>query len=194
MATPASSVPPKFLVAKDAVDKYNYKNLNDSPFEDALRGWTKEDRRSFFEWFSAQAKAEREEEIRRQQAHPAMTVPQYVKTLMNVDFSDQDSVGKFINLTQIFDWRPHPEPVVLGTEKGYKYQLISSLSWWEISSDITEDAEASGAVVEIRSALANTISPVQYIVPLGFLQCVTTHITVTVVAHSNPFNTIFPAY
>ena len=128
------------------------------------------------------------------QAQPAMTVPQYVKALMNVDLSDQDSLGKFINLTQIFDWRPHPEPVVLGTEKGYKYQLISSLSWWEISSDITEDAEASGAVVEIRSALANTISPVQYIVPLGFLQCVTTHITVTVVAHSNPFNTIFPAY
>ena len=104
-----------------------------------------------------------------------MTMPQYIKALMNVDFNDEDSVDQFINLTQILDWRPGPQPIVLGTEKSYKYQLISCLGQWDISSDIAEDTEESAVAVEIRSALANTKSPVQYIVPLGFLQCVATH-------------------
>jgi len=94
---------------------------------------------------------------------------------MNVDFNDEDSVDQFINLTQILDWRPGHQPIVLGTEKSYKYQLISCLGQWDISSDIAEDTEESEVAVEIRSALANTKSPVQYIVPLGFLQCVATH-------------------
>jgi len=170
MATSPSGVPPKFLAAKDAIRKYSYRNLLDSPFEDATRGWTKEDRKSFFEWFSAQAKAEREEKVRQQQAQPAMTIPQYVKALMNVNFSDEDSIGQFILSTQMLGRQPRPQPVVLGTEKSYKYLLISCLGGLDISSDIAEDTEESGAVVEIRSALANT--PVQYIVPLGFLQCV----------------------
>jgi len=54
-------------------------------------------KKSFFHWLYTQAKAEREEEIRQQQAQPAMTMPQYIKALMNADFSDEDDVGWFIN-------------------------------------------------------------------------------------------------
>jgi hypothetical protein len=177
MATSASSVPAKFLTAKVAIRKYGYGNrkVHDSPFDDATRGWTKEDKKSFFEWFYAQAKAEREEKIRQQQVQPAMTMPQYIKALMNVDFSNEASVRQFINLTQRLDWRPRPQPVVLGIEKCYKYQLISCLGQWDISSDIAEDTKGSAVAIEIRPALANTKSPVRYIVPLGFLQCVATH-------------------
>ena len=107
MATSAS-VPAKFLAAKDAIHKYTYRSPHDSAFEDTTRGWTKEDKRSFFEWFSAQADAEEEEEIRQQQAQPAITIPQYIKALMNVDFSDPDSFGHFVNLTQIHDWAATP--------------------------------------------------------------------------------------
>ena len=78
MATSASSVPTKFLAAKDAIRKYRCKNFHDSPFEHATRGWTEEYQKSFFKWFSAQAKAEEEERIRQQQAQPAMTMPQYI--------------------------------------------------------------------------------------------------------------------
>jgi len=95
-------------------------------------------------------------------------------------------------LTQILDWRPRPQPVVLGSEKCYKYRLISCLgAQWDLSSDIAEDAE-SAVVVEIRSALANTKSPVQYTVWLGFLQCVATHSHGTrSTGSSEPMNTPF---
>ena len=43
------------------------------------------------------------------------------------------------------------------------------------SSDIAEDAQDSEVAVEIRSTLANTKSPLQYIVQLSYLQCVATH-------------------
>jgi hypothetical protein len=63
---------------------------------------------SFYKWFCAQADAEREEEIRQQQAQPAMTMPQYINALMNVNFSDGDSVSIFTQLTQMTDMRPRP--------------------------------------------------------------------------------------
>jgi hypothetical protein len=80
---------------------------------------------------------------------------------------------------------------VLGTEKSYKYQLISCQGQWDISSDIAENTEESAVAVEIRSALANTKSPVQYVVPLGFLQCVATHTHGTRSTRSEPMNTTF---
>jgi hypothetical protein len=175
MASSASSVPAKFLAAKDAICKHIYTSRHDSPFEDTTRGWADEEKRSFFEWFSVQTDIEKEERIRQQHAQPAMTMPQYIKALMNVDFSDEDTVVQFLNLTHINDYRPPPQPVVLGTEKCYQYQLISCAEYWDMSSDIALDVEESGVVMEMRSALANTKLPLQYIVPLGFLQCVTTH-------------------
>jgi len=135
----------------------------------------KADKMSFCYWLYTQAKAEREEQIRQQQAQPAMTMPQYINALMNVNFSDEDSVGEFIVLTQMLDWQPPPQPIVLGTENCYKYQLISCSGYWDISSDIPKDTEDSAVAMEIRSTLANTKSPVQYVVRLGFLQCVATH-------------------
>ena len=104
-----------------------------------------------------------------------MTMPQYINALKNVNFSDEYNVGEFMVLTQHQDWRPCPQPIVLGTENCYKYQLISCLSEWEVSSDIAKDTEESEVAAEIRSTLANTKSPVQYIVTLGYLQCVATH-------------------
>jgi len=62
---------------------------------------------------------------------------------------------------QRLDWRPYSQPVVLGTEKSHKYQLISCQGQWDIFSDIAEDTEESAIAVEIRSALASTKSPVQ---------------------------------
>src|SRR5271170_3178995 len=108
-------------------------NSTDS-FDVTLKGWTKEDRKSFCTWFSIQAEAEREEEIRQQQAQPAMTMPQYINALMNVNFSNEDSVADFIQSTQRLDCRPRPQPVVLGIENCYKYQLISSWDDLEILS------------------------------------------------------------
>jgi len=174
MATSVSSVPAKFLAAIDAIREHEALRLKDSPFK-VVQDWTEADQRSFFNWFSMQAEAEDEEEIRQEQAKPAMTVPQYIESLMNVDFSDEVGVGRFINVTQQSYPRPPPQPVVLGTENCYKYQLISCLEEEDISSDIPEGAEESGVVVEIRSTLPGTKSPVQYVVPLGFLQCVATH-------------------
>jgi hypothetical protein len=104
-----------------------------------------------------------------------MTMPQYINTLKNVNFSDEYNVGEFMVLTQHLGRRPRPQPIVLGTENCYKYQLISCLSEWEVSGDIAEDAQDSEVAVEIRSTLANTKSPLQYIVKLGYLQCVATH-------------------
>jgi hypothetical protein len=104
-----------------------------------------------------------------------MTMPQYINALKNVNFSDEYSVGEFLVLTQDLGRRPRPQPVVLGTENCYEYQLISCLSEWEVSSDIAEDTEESEAAAEIRSTLANTKSPLRYIVTLGYLRCVATH-------------------
>jgi hypothetical protein len=117
-----------------------------------------------------------------------MIMSQYINALKNVNFSDEDNVGEFLLSTQHLDWRPHPQPVVLGTENRYKYQLISCRSEWEVSSDIAENTEESEAAAEIRSTLANTKSPVQYVVTLGYLpmRC---HISL-----QNPFNLVFRAY
>ena len=81
----------------------------------------------------------------------------------------------------------------LGTEKSYKYQLISYLGGqWDLSCDIAEETKQSAVAVEIRSALAHTKSPVQYIVHLGCLQCVATYTHGTrSTGSSKPWNTPF---
>jgi hypothetical protein len=149
-------------------------NSTEPAFNAATEGWTTEDKKNFIEWSYIQGKAEQEERIRQEQAQPAMTMPQYINALKNVNFSDEYSVGEFLLFTQHLDWRPDPQPIVLGTENCHQYQLISCLSEWEVSSDIAKDAKESEAA-EIRSTLVNTKSPVQYIVTLGYLQCVATH-------------------
>ena len=155
-------------------------------------GWTKEDKKSFIDWSYTKGKAEEEERIRQERAQPAMTMPQYIHALKNVNFSNENSVGKFMVLTQHHDWRPHPQPIVLGTEKCYQYQLISCLSEWEVSSDIAEGTQDSAVAAEIRSTLAKITSPVQYIVELGYLQCVATHTYRTRSTWSSkPINTPF---
>ena len=121
-----------------------------------------------------------------------MTMQQYINALKNVNFSDENNVGEFMVLTQNPRWRPDPQPVVLGTENCYQYQLISCNSEWECSSDIAEGTQDSAVAAEIRSALANTKSPVQYIVTLGYLQCVATHTHSTRATWSSkPMNTPF---
>ena len=117
-------------------------------------------------------------------------MPQYINALKNVNFNDENSVGEFLLLTQHLDWRPHPQPVVLGVENCYKYQLNSCRSEWEVSSDIAENTEESEAAAEIRSTLANAKSPVQYVITLGYLQCVAIHPYRTRWS-SDPINTPF---
>jgi hypothetical protein len=122
-----------------------------------------------------QSRAALEKLIQQERAQPAATMPQYIHALKNVNFSDEDSIGEFLLLTQPTGWQPAPQPVELGKEGSYKYQLISCMHDWEISSDIPPGTEDSWVAVEIRPTLANTKSPVQYVVPLGYLQCVATH-------------------
>jgi hypothetical protein len=168
------------------------RNSTESAFNAATEGWTTEDIKSFTEWSYTKGKAEREERIRQELAQPAMTMPQYINALKNVNFSDEYSVGKFLVSTQGLGWRPGPHPVVLGAENCYKYQLISCSSEWEVFSDIPKDTEDSEVAAEIRSTLANTKSPVQYIVTLGYLQCVATHTHSTRANWSSkPMNTPF---
>jgi hypothetical protein len=135
---------------------------------------TTEGKKNFIEWCNTQGKVEQEERIRQKQAQPAITMPQYISALKNVNFSDEYSVGEFLLFTQHLNWRPDPQPIVLGTENCHQYQLISCQSEWEVSSDVAKDAKESEAA-EIRSTLVNTKSPVQYVVTLGYLQCVATH-------------------
>jgi hypothetical protein len=83
MATSVSSVPAKFLAAKDAIRKHRgpgqfvflkpfhsccQRNSTESTFEAVTEGWTKAEKKSFIEWLCIQLKTEREEEIRQQQA------------------------------------------------------------------------------------------------------------------------------
>ena len=57
---------------------------------------------------------------------------------------------------------------------------------------LPKDTKQSAVAVEIRSALANTKSPVQYIVHLGCLQCIATHTHGTrSTGSSKPWNTPF---
>jgi hypothetical protein len=121
-----------------------------------------------------------------------MTMPEYITELRNINFNDENNIGEFMVSTQNPCWRPDPQPVVLGIENCYQYQLISCLSEWEYSSDIAKGTQDSAVIAEIRSTLPNTKSPVQYIVSLGYLQCVAAHTHRTRSTWSSkPINTPF---
>ena len=95
---------------------------------------------------------------------------QYIEALKRLDFNNDDSMLDFINKTQIRDWEPYPQPIILGSDASTIYQLRSQLVDMEAASDIPSGAKLSEYIFEIRATAPNTKSPVQYIYSIGMLE------------------------
>ena len=85
-----------------------------------------------------------------------MTIAQYIEELKNVNFRDTKSIFSFVEKTQLRDWDPYPDPIVLGSdlgdESGVIYQLRSQLvDDGEPTSDLADGTAPSHALVRIRS-------------------------------------------
>lgn len=99
-----------------------------------------------------------------------MHLESYINHLKAVDFKRIDSITTFIYGTQIRDWEPYPEPIVLGSENGILYQLRSQLLDLEPSFDLPAGATPNDAITEIRPTNPNTKCPLQFVLPLGTLE------------------------
>lgn len=96
---------------------------------------------------------------------PAM----YINSLGCLDFRHSSSISSFMYRTQIRDWEPYPEPIILGSEDGLVYRLRSQLLDLEPSCDVSADVILNDAISEIRATKPDTQCPLRFVLPLGTL-------------------------
>ena len=144
-----------------------------SPFTAALAEWTASDKAAFVKWYSKDLHTQREQDIKAQRTIPAMKPQEYVDALKAVDFISSQSIRKFMRKTQMRDWQPYPQPVILGSDADVSYQLCSELDCeLEPHNDLPSNTPPSDYIIEIRAADNKIPSPVKYVFPLGRLEAV----------------------
>ncbi|KAK4695623.1 hypothetical protein P7C71_g2164, partial [Lecanoromycetidae sp. Uapishka_2] len=117
--------------------------------------------------------AQREKDVKAQQSEPAMKMQEYINALKTVDFKTTGSISTFMSKTQIRDWQPYPQPVILGSENGIIYQLGSQIvNDIEPKDELPESTPPSDFIIEIRPTDPKATSPVKYVYPLGRLEAV----------------------